>query len=107
MTSGALRWCESHTADATDLRSWQSFTIKNSFIHNHVYTSLVTAFHSHPPRGPGRRRGREPQIPGTGRLCAAIVGRNLLVSLSWTTVFQQDPGHRSRGNGQDWTRVLP
>src|SRR5208282_404387 len=74
---------------------------------NPNHAPLVTTLYSHAARGAGRRRGRQPQIPGARWLHPPTGCRVVLVPVTGTAVEAEDHPDRPRRDGQDRAGVLP
>src|SRR6185312_2725058 len=70
------------------------------------HASLVTTFYSHATRGPGRRRGCQPQISCPLRVYTATGRRHLFLPVYGTAVNIEDHRCDPRGDEQDWTGVF-
>src|SRR5277367_6529748 len=80
---------DSHLGAGSRSSPTQSFTIPNSLLlRTDTHASLVRTVYSYAARGPGGRRGRQPQIPCSRRLHSPAGRRNLFVSLSWKPLLQ-------------------
>src|SRR5260221_12447135 len=55
-----------------------------------THASLVTTFYSHATRGPGGRRGRQPQVSGPVGLYTAAGRRDLLVPVHGAVVVVEN-----------------
>src|SRR5260370_11730948 len=69
-------------------------------IYNTFYALLVTTVYPYSARGPGRRRGRKPQIPAACRIHPPARIGHLLLFVSWPALDSEDHEHRPPGNGQ-------
>src|SRR5713101_1918661 len=72
-----------------------------------VYAALVTTVYPHSARGPGRCRGRQPQVPAARGIHPPTRRRNLFLFVSRPAFDPEDHQHRPPGDGQDRAGVLP